>query len=330
MSGSPSIHWQTSSANGAVATGHLQAGSATQLDDLLESLTSKKSGGPGSILHRDFAGIDDGLVVRLTNESALIMPHGGRRIIAQLDEWMRAHGCIHATPQDSWHEYPEARSGVEACALKAIALGASPRAIPLLLAQQSRFARAGNAPASTPDERARQARLAHLLRPARIVAIGAANVGKSSLLNAIAGRTVALAMDFEGTTRDSIAARVELDGVIVDWFDTPGIRESNDSIEMAAQAMAQRIIDGADLVIEVTAPGVACPPRNGPPLRIRVCTRIDLDPNRESPQARAAHACVSATQGTGLAQLAIAARNALVSDEDIASNEPWLFDDALR
>lgn len=181
----------------------------------------------------------------------------------------------------------------------------------------------------TQCEQERHARLAHLLTPPIIVAVGSANVGKSSLLNAIAGRTVALAMDFAGTTRDAVAARVDLDGLVVDWFDTPGMRQSSDPVEVAAQAIAQELVDSADLVVEVSAPGIPCPRRSGPALRATVCTRVDLDPLRESAEAQAASACVSATQRTGLSQMARHLRSLLVTDADLESDSPWQFDPGL-
>ena len=320
--------WETAPTAGAVAICRLRAKDAGALDRILSELTGVNANAIGSISHAKFGEIDDGLVVRISATTALLMPHGGPRIVARLDGWMAARGVVEGRGgnQDT---FLEAQDSHEALALHAIATAASPRAIPLLLAQSQRAeaarVRGWIASAhSTP----RDSRLAHLLNPPRIVAVGAANVGKSSLLNAVAARTVAIAMDFAGTTRDAVAARVELDGLVVDWFDTPGIRASDDEIERAAQGIAHRLRAGANLVLEVSAPGMPCPMIEGDAPRLRACTRIDLDPAHDSAEARAATVHVSATERIGLPELAIAVRRALISDEDLSSEDPWDFHEA--
>ncbi len=337
------LTWETPRAPGAVAIARLWSRDGALLDRVLQRLTGTRAAKPGACSHRSLAAIDDGLVVRLSSELALIMPHGGPRIVAQLDEWLRAHaGCAtsaHERPsmRDATHAlrtYPEAQCFREALALAAASTAASARAIPLLLAQPARISAAfasgwvASGAANTAAT-ARAQRLARLLDAPRIVAIGAANVGKSSLLNAVAGRTVAIAMDFAGTTRDAVAARVELDGLVVDWFDTPGIRASDDEVERAAQSLAATMRDSADLLLEISAPGHPCPHVASDVMRLRVCTRIDLDYDHSSIEAREADVHVSAIDRTRLPQLARAIRSRLVHDEDLASTDPWIFHEAL-
>ena len=338
--------WETPPCAGAVAIGRLNSLDATALDAVLcelmgRTLDEKSAAKVGQIVHANFADIDDGLIVRLSETSALIMPHGGPRIVARidarLDTWMRAHGQSESREQmrkDSAAQestncqlaYPEARCFREALALSAISTAASARAIPLLLAQPKRIAAAvARGWVADANSISRAQRLARLLHPPRIVAVGAANVGKSSLLNAVAGRTVAIAMDFAGTTRDAVAARIELDGLVADWFDTPGIRETNDPVEAAAQSIAAKLRTGASLILEISAPGQPCPRVESDVPSIKVCTRNDLDPKCESAEARAASVHVSATQRTGLAELACAIRRAMICDEDFSSDEPWIF-----
>ncbi|MSQ91109.1 MAG: GTP-binding protein [Phycisphaerales bacterium] len=332
--------WETPRTIGAVAIGRLWSRDPAQLDALLETLTAKPSPAIGQFAHVQLAQIDDGLIVRLASTSALIMPHGGPRIVARLEAWIRSQGVCAARvavvpdPRDdvdaAMGGYPEANCFGEALALAAISTAASARAIPLLLAQPKRIADAIAAGwRQSAASRARDARLMRLIHPPRIVAIGAANVGKSSLINAVAGRTVAIAMDFAGTTRDAVAARVELDGLVVDWFDTPGIRSTQDEVERAAQSLAEKLREGADLLLTITAPGIPCPVVASAIPRISICTRVDLDPNHESEEARTAAVWVSATHRTGLAQLAVAIRTALVHDDDLDSQEPWVFHPAV-
>lgn len=328
------IVWETPRSLGAVAIGRLSASSPAVMDALLLALTDGDAIQVGEIAHRPFRDIDDGLIARLSPSSALLMPHGGPRIVARIDAWLQSKGVIAHGDDDSdaaaRAAYPEAASGLEARALAAVAHAASARAVPLLLAQPRRIADAHSAGwIQNAESVARGQRLARLIHPPRIVAVGAANVGKSSLLNAVAGRTVAIAMDFAGTTRDAVAGRVELDGLVVDWFDTPGIRSTDDEVECAAQALAGRLREGADLLLEISAPEMPCPTVDSDVARLKVCTRIDLDVQRTSQQAREATVCVSATDRTGLSELACAIRKALVFDSDLASTEPWIFHPAL-
>ncbi|MDA0215111.1 MAG: 50S ribosome-binding GTPase [Planctomycetota bacterium] len=334
--------WETPRTAGAVAIGRLNSIDVAALDALLCELMGRTQGEKsvptvGQIMHANFADIDDGLIVRLSETSAFIMPHGGPRIVARLDVWMHNHGISEmnaAVPANALNDaihpsqlaYPEARCFREALALSAISNAASSRAIPLLLAQPKRIAAAvARGWVADANSISRAQRLAQLLHPPRIVAVGAANVGKSSLLNAVAGRTVAIAMDFAGTTRDAVAARVELDGLVADWFDTPGIRMTNDPVEVAAQSIAAKLRTGASLILEISAPGQPCPRIDSDVPRIKVCTRIDLDPKCNSAEARAASVRVSGTQRTGLVELACAIRTAIICDEDLSSDEPWIF-----
>ncbi len=64
-----------------------------------------------------------------------------------------------------------------------------------------------------------------------VVLVGPANVGKSSLLNALARQDVAIVSDIAGTTRDVVESRLDLSGIPVIFRDTAGVRESSDQIE---------------------------------------------------------------------------------------------------
>lgn len=64
-----------------------------------------------------------------------------------------------------------------------------------------------------------------------VAIVGAVNVGKSSLLNALAGREAAITSEIEGTTRDTIEVRMDLDGLPVTILDTAGLRDTSDTIE---------------------------------------------------------------------------------------------------
>lgn len=80
-----------------------------------------------------------------------------------------------------------------------------------------------------------------------IAVIGAPNVGKSSLVNAIARRDVAIVTPFVGTTRDVIEVPLDLDGLPVTLLDTAGLRESADPIEREGVARARARAASAEL-----------------------------------------------------------------------------------
>jgi tRNA modification GTPase len=99
------------------------------------------------------------------------------------------------------------------------------------------------------------------LREGLVFAIaGRPNVGKSSLINALAERDVAIVSATPGTTRDALETRVVLGGVPVTLVDTAGLRDTADEIEAEGVRRARARAAAADLVIVVTEAGDASPP----------------------------------------------------------------------
>jgi tRNA modification GTPase len=91
---------------------------------------------------------------------------------------------------------------------------------------------------------------AERIRTGFTVAIcGRPNVGKSTLLNRLAGRDVALTSGVPGTTRDALEVWTDLDGLPVVWIDTAGLRGSSDPVETLGIARAAERIRSADLRI---------------------------------------------------------------------------------
>jgi tRNA modification GTPase len=84
---------------------------------------------------------------------------------------------------------------------------------------------------------------------------GAPNVGKSTLINALAERDVAIVSDIPGTTRDALETRVVLGGVPVTLVDTAGLRATTDSIEAEGVRRALARAEDADLVMTVVEAG---------------------------------------------------------------------------
>jgi tRNA modification GTPase len=83
----------------------------------------------------------------------------------------------------------------------------------------------------------------------RVAIVGAPNAGKSSLLNALARRDVAIVTDVAGTTRDVLGIDLDIGGYLVHVMDTAGIRETDDIVEQEGVRRAFRSIDQADLVL---------------------------------------------------------------------------------
>lgn len=80
-----------------------------------------------------------------------------------------------------------------------------------------------------------------------VAIIGQPNVGKSTLLNMLAGRDAAITSEFAGTTRDVIEVRMDLEGLPVTLLDTAGIRETADPVEQKGIDLALRRSEAADL-----------------------------------------------------------------------------------
>ena len=96
----------------------------------------------------------------------------------------------------------------------------------------------------------RRAKQGSLLREGmHIVLIGQPNVGKSSLLNQLAGEEVAIVTPVAGTTRDAIRQHIEIDGVALYFIDTAGLRETEDEVEKIGIARAWHAIEHANVAL---------------------------------------------------------------------------------
>ena len=80
-----------------------------------------------------------------------------------------------------------------------------------------------------------------------VAIVGPPNVGKSSLLNALAGREAAITSEVAGTTRDVIEVKMDLDGLAVTLMDTAGLRETDDVVEAIGVSRALERARAADI-----------------------------------------------------------------------------------
>jgi len=102
------------------------------------------------------------------------------------------------------------------------------------------------------DEVMRRARLGAVLRDGlRVALIGAPNVGKSSLLNALAGQDVAIVTAHPGTTRDRIERSIDVGGLVLNVIDTAGLRATDDEIERLGIERTLEAVAQADVVLEL-------------------------------------------------------------------------------
>ena len=154
-----------------------------------------------------------------------------------------------------------------------------------------------------------------IARSAVVALVGPVNVGKSSLLNAIAGYSRALVSELPGATRTPLTVPTAINGWPVDFIDTAGKRATNDLLERAGQAMGRRAADNADLLLEIhdaseQRQSVESAKRAVSLAKsIRVFNKCDLTPERFVADDGAIY--VSAKTGQGLEALLMEVSNRL-------------------
>lgn len=146
-----------------------------------------------------------------------------------------------------------------------------------------------------------------------VAIIGAPNTGKSSLLNALVGRDVAITSPTAGTTRDVIEARMEISGFAVTLLDTAGLRDATDAIEAVGVARARQRAESADLriILQQTDGNTDVPTKPGD---IFVHSKADLC------AAPVGAVAVSACSGSGIPELVAAIARELQSRTAHASS----------
>jgi len=180
---------------------------------------------------------------------------------------------------------------------------------------------------------------AWMLRPCIVAIIGPPNSGKSTLLNALAGRTLALVADYPGTTRDYVTATCHLGSLVLELTDTAGLEVPSPSAnepDQAAQEHTRRVIERADLLVWVADAAAQGPAPIRPPAAeapaILVWNKTDLVPAPAgAPKASgwAETVGLSALTGQGLDRLAEAIRR-ITTGPAIPSDAPVVFTDRQR
>lgn len=155
-----------------------------------------------------------------------------------------------------------------------------------------------------------------MIRGCRVAIVGPPNSGKSTLLNAMAGRQLAIVTDTAGTTRDYVTATCRVESLRLELFDTAGLDAELamvDAVGSAAQGRTQRVIEAADLillVLDASGPHgrCACSAIEGKPT-IAVLNKSDLG-------------CQPGESGAGFdyaTSVSISAKNATGMDDLVAA-----------
>lgn len=248
------------------------------------------------------------LAVRQTEPDVAVEVHchGGRRVVRWVVEQFVGRGCN----EDSDPKPPHCNGGtlphlICAPTLRTAAIlldqyhGAFDRAVRGILAHLD-AGRLDNARRELGQLAAFAPVGRHLVEPWKVVVTGPPNVGKSSLVNGLAGYQRAVVSEVAGTTRDVVTTVVALDGWPVELADTAGLRDAA-GLEAAGVELAQQSAAVADLVVWVidAADPNPVPPSGHIPADklLAVANKCDL---RSDPAAR----CVSALTGEGIPGLA--------------------------
>jgi tRNA modification GTPase len=280
-------------------------------------------------LGRAGAGVADDVVLAVKQTEPVWLElhcHGGREVVRFLQELFEERGLCLCT----WQEFLRhtAPDPLRAGAAVALASATTARAAAVLLDQHegalgqaldSALAALGRA-----DSAAAQETLAalehwsalglHLAAPWRVTVAGAPNVGKSSLVNALAGYQRSVVAATPGTTRDVVTAQLALDGWPVEVADTAGLREDAGAVEGQGILLARAAARAADLclwVLDASAEPV-WPGADAGPVRL-VVNKVDLPAAWDLVRAEGALR-VSARTTEGVAELCAAVAGWLVPE----------------
>jgi tRNA modification GTPase len=250
--------------------------------------------------------------------------HGGPEVVRFVEEAYARHGVAIC----SWQQLEIRTSGPawQVAVQELLVHAATARTAAILLDQfDGAFQRAMDEIRTAPADvaRARRQRLErliplgrHLVQPWSVVIGGAPNVGKSSLVNALAGYTRSIVSSMPGTTRDVVTAAIAIDGWPIELSDTAGLRRAAGAVESEGIARARAAAAAADLRLWLLDGSVADAAGVGPEDGLAwhlVINKMDLPPGWDWSRLPDAMR-VSATTGAGLPELCVAISRWLVPE----------------
>jgi tRNA modification GTPase len=284
------------------------------------------------------AGLGDKVVAVVVPPDVEVQCHGGPEPLALVIAALESAGAV-AKPALEWIR-AVAPSPLAAAAWADLARTSTVRSAEILLAQaHGALDRALRRVADALDTNAAEACLKldrlidrasvglHLLSGWRVVLAGRPNVGKSRLLNALAGFERSIVHSTSGTTRDIVTVATAIDGWPIELVDTAGLRDAQDSLEASGVALACAAHDAADLVLLVldrseflTDADRALVARH--PNALCVANKGDLPAAWEPAELQSL--VVSAERGDGLDRLAEALRKRIVPNPpDVPAAVPF-------
>jgi tRNA modification GTPase len=158
----------------------------------------------------------------------------------------------------------------------------------------------------------------------RIALIGPPNAGKSSLLNALARRDVAIVSEIPGTTRDVIDVKLDLGGYPVVVADTAGLRETGDAIEVEGVRRALDRARAAELVVLVLDGQTNVRPVLTPDVEAKLCLTVWNKSDLVMHEAREGEINISAKTGEGIDMFVAALTGGVSAIADAQSESPPL------
>jgi hypothetical protein len=266
---------------------------------------------PGAARLVRLADGEQAVIARWSPIDAHVMPHAGVEVMRRVSRLLSDAGAAPAAATPAGTDTPLARLS------DVLASAASPLAIDLLLDQPRRWS-ARNRVMVLP---AHASRLRHLLRPPLVVAWGPPNIGKSSLLNALARRDLSIAAPVPGTTRDHVGALLNVNGLVTCYVDTPGMRSDPEPAEADAIEISRALAETADLLLWCQDATSSRPPL--PPTRAAVLA-VDLRSDLGVPLLNPGLSVTSRDERS-VDALARAIRQSLVPDAALADPGAWDF-----
>lgn len=165
-----------------------------------------------------------------------------------------------------------------------------------------------------------------------VVLAGQPNVGKSSLLNALAGEDVAIVTPIAGTTRDRVVQQIHIDGIPLHIVDTAGLRETEDTVERIGIERSWAEIARAQVILHLQDARHPDDPLDAEIVRrlpdgvpvLRVWNKVDLLSSEAGPVASADDAPLRISAHTGAGLDALRARLLAIAGWTPGAESPWL------